>query len=219
MPLSGYVKLHRSLLEWTWHDEPETLSVWIHLLLLASFKQTDWHGIPLQPGQVITSRDSLTKMTGLTDRKVRTALTRLKSTGSLTIKSTNRYTLISIVNFEFFQGQHDGSDQQSDQQSDKPATNERPYRKNVNKERSIEEPRKRFSPPSADEVEVYCWERGNTVDAQRFVDFYASKGWKVGSQPMRDWKAAVRTWEKRDSGRRSNSDARRSDPFGGYGAL
>ena len=55
----------------------------------------------------------------------------------------------------------------------------------------------RFSPPSVSDVEAYCRERRNDVDPQRFVDFYASKGWKVGSQPMKDWKAAVRTWEQR----------------------
>ena len=58
--------------------------------------------------------------------------------------------------------------------------------------------RTRFTPPTVDEVSAYCKERKNTVDAQRFVDFYASKGWKVGNQPMKDWKAAVRTWEQRD---------------------
>ena len=60
------------------------------------------------------------------------------------------------------------------------------------------EKRERFSPPTVDEVAVYCRERGNKVDANRFVDFYASKGWKVGQNPMKDWKAAVRTWEQRD---------------------
>jgi len=47
-----------------------------------------------------------------------------------------------------------------------------------------------------DEVAAYCLERGNGVDAGRFVDFYASKGWLVGKSPMKDWKAAVRTWER-----------------------
>ena len=56
----------------------------------------------------------------------------------------------------------------------------------------------RFTPPSVEEVAAYCRERGNSVDAERFCDFYASKGWKVGKEPMKDWKAAVRTWEKRD---------------------
>lgn len=55
-----------------------------------------------------------------------------------------------------------------------------------------------FSPPTVEMVKAYCQERGNRVDHQRFVDFYASKGWKVGNQPMKDWKAAVRTWEQRE---------------------
>lgn len=54
-----------------------------------------------------------------------------------------------------------------------------------------------FTPPSPDEVAAYCRERGNTVDAERFCDFYASKGWMIGNQRMKDWRAAVRTWEKR----------------------
>lgn len=56
-----------------------------------------------------------------------------------------------------------------------------------------------FVPPTVDEVREYCVKRGNRVDPQRFVDFYESKGWKVGNQPMKDWKAAVRTWETRES--------------------
>ena len=67
-----------------------------------------------------------------------------------------------------------------------------------NKERVREKPLARFTPPMVQEVSAYCRERGNKVDAQRFVDFYASKGWRVGNQPMKDWKAAVRTWEQRD---------------------
>lgn len=55
---------------------------------------------------------------------------------------------------------------------------------------------KRFTPPSVDEVKEYCSERNNTIDAQTFVDFYASKGWMVGKNKMKDWKAAVRTWEQ-----------------------
>lgn len=55
----------------------------------------------------------------------------------------------------------------------------------------------RFSPPSLDEVQAYIAERGSAVDAQQFIDFYACKGWMVGKNRMKDWKAAVRTWEKR----------------------
>lgn len=56
---------------------------------------------------------------------------------------------------------------------------------------------KRFAPPSLEEVRAYCIERNNNVDPEAFIDFYASKGWKVGNQTMKDWKASVRTWERR----------------------
>ena len=59
--------------------------------------------------------------------------------------------------------------------------------------------KKSFVKPTVEEVKAYCQERGNKVDPYQFVDFYESKGWKVGNQSMKDWKAAVRTWEKRDT--------------------
>ena len=59
--------------------------------------------------------------------------------------------------------------------------------------------RKRFVPPSVDEVKAYCAERGNHVDADRFVDFYTANGWTQGrGKPIKDWKACVRTWERSD---------------------
>ena len=58
---------------------------------------------------------------------------------------------------------------------------------------------KRFKKPTLEEIIAYCKERNNNVDPQRFYDFYESKGWRVGNQPMKDWKACVRTWEGRDN--------------------
>lgn len=55
---------------------------------------------------------------------------------------------------------------------------------------------RRFIPPSVEEVEQYCLERSNNIDAQSFIDFYESKGWMIGKNKMKDWKAAVRTWER-----------------------
>ena len=54
----------------------------------------------------------------------------------------------------------------------------------------------RFVKPKVEEIEAYCKERKNNVDAQQFFDYYESKGWKVGKSPMKDWKSAVRTWER-----------------------
>lgn len=74
---------------------------------------------------------------------------------------------------------------------------EREKEKDGDKERSKrEKTAKRFTPPTVEEVKAYCKERNNSVDAERFVSFYESKGWVVGKSPMRDWKAAVRNWER-----------------------
>lgn len=70
---------------------------------------------------------------------------------------------------------------------------------------------KRFIPPTVDEVAAYCQERGNSLDPDAFVDFYASKGWMVGKNPMKDWKAAVRTWE-RSEGRGTSGAGNRVQP-------
>ena len=68
---------------------------------------------------------------------------------------------------------------------------------------------RRFVKPGVEEVRAYCLERGNCVDAQKFVDYYESNGWRVGRNPMKDWKAAVRTWERNSDGR--NDAPKRSD--------
>ena len=93
----------------------------------------------------------------------------------------------------------------SDNQS---VTNAEPKEKEKEKEKAkgnakekeccAEGPR-RFTKPTVGEIRDYCRERGNAVDPQRFFDFYEAKGWRVGNQPMKDWQAAVRTWEGRDS--------------------
>lgn len=66
----------------------------------------------------------------------------------------------------------------------------------LSKDNSIVSDRKRFTAPTKEEVIAYCKERGNRVDPERFIDYYTSNGWKVGKNPMKDWKAAVRTWER-----------------------
>ena len=62
-------------------------------------------------------------------------------------------------------------------------------------------PPKRFTAPTLEEVKAYCEERKNNVDPERFINYYTANGWKVGKNPMKDWKAAVRTWERNDFGK------------------
>ncbi|MGL4499059.1 MAG: DUF4373 domain-containing protein [Planktothrix sp.] len=73
------------------------------------------------------------------------------------------------------------------------------------KESKEKEIKKAFTPPTIKEVSEYTNERGTGIDPDGFFDFYQSKGWRVGAQPMKDWRAAVRTWERRDSGGNNSS--------------
>lgn len=84
----------------------------------------------------------------------------------------------------------------NENENEKEKENESPSE--TEREKQAKEKRKRFSAPSVDEVRDYCRERGNSIDAETFVDFYASKDWKVGSSPMTDWQSAIRTWERRE---------------------
>ena len=74
------------------------------------------------------------------------------------------------------------------------------------KRREEKKETKRFTPPSVSDVKDYCETRSNTVDPESFHDFYESKGWMVGKNKMKDWKAAVRTWEKKDLDHQKNTD-------------
>lgn len=66
----------------------------------------------------------------------------------------------------------------------------------------------RFKKPSLEEVKQYCNERNNNIDAENFIDYYNSNGWKVGKNPMKDWKATIRTWERRNKGGNNNASAK-----------
>ena len=72
----------------------------------------------------------------------------------------------------------------------------------------VKDNNKIFKPPSVDDVRAYCAERGNNVDPQSFVDFYESKGWMIGKNKMKDWKAAVRTWERGETKTRQGETAK-----------
>lgn len=80
---------------------------------------------------------------------------------------------------------------------------------------NVPEKTKRFVPPTVKEVKDYCLERHNSVDAERFVDFYESKGWMVGKNKMSSWKAAVRTWERNTGGNIKTSSNNLDDGLDG----
>ena len=96
---------------------------------------------------------------------------------------------------------------QEQTESNLPKEKEKDKEKENNKENNKEKSG-RFTPPTIEQVKEYCQERGNAVDPDRWFNYYSSNGWKVGKNPMKDWKAAVRTWENNDSNYQSSTPAK-----------
>lgn len=202
---NGFIRLHRKITQWEWYQNPNTFRVFLHCLLMANFTDGRFEGKEIKRGQFVTSLPSLSEQTSLSIRQVRTSLEHLILTGELTSKSYPKYRIITVVKYNDYQRDDRQIDSQmtgNRQASDRQPTGDRQQYKNENKERREEGKEKTpsvFVPPTLDEVIEYCRERGNRVDPEKWFDFYASKGWMIGKNKMKDWKAAVRTWEK-DSG-------------------
>ena len=101
--MSGWVKLHRQILDWEWYEDHNTFRLFIHLLLKANHKEKKYRGMLLQAGTILTSRDILALEVGLSVRQTRTALDKLKSTNEVAIKTSGQGTIIQIVNYEKYQ--------------------------------------------------------------------------------------------------------------------
>jgi hypothetical protein len=113
--MSDFIKLHRCIEEWEWYKDVNTFKLFIHLLVEANWKDGSWKGVLIKRGQMVTSRANLSKQTGLSEREIRTALQHLKTTNETTIKTTKHYTLITVENYEKYQGNDDDADQRNDQ--------------------------------------------------------------------------------------------------------
>ena len=101
--MTGWILLHKKLLDWQWYDDINTCRVFIHLLLKANWKDNKWKNIEVKRGQLVTSISKLSLETGLSEQKVKTSLNKLKSSKEITIKPTNKYTLLIVNNYDTYQ--------------------------------------------------------------------------------------------------------------------
>lgn len=101
--MEGFIVLHRKMLDWEWYDDTNMVRLWLHLLLMANFREKSWHGQKIKRGQLVTGREELANQTGLSVQQVRTCLDRLINCGCITKKTTNRYTLITICKYSKYQ--------------------------------------------------------------------------------------------------------------------
>ena len=212
--LYGFIKLHRKVIEWGWYADSVVKDVFLHILLTATFKDAEYLGYQLRPGQAVIGRKKMADELGYSEQQVRTALKKLESTGEISLFSTNRFTIATVENWEFYQCEYEEINQQStnnqptinqqitnNQPTDnQQSTNNQPHLKNVKNVKNAKNVENKknniFIPPTLEDVKNYCKERGKGVDAEKWMAHYESNGWMVGRCKMKDWRAAVRTWER-----------------------
>lgn len=209
--MDGWIKLHRKIMDNPLYlSEPFTrMQAWIDLLLLANHKEGFFYvrgnKVVVGRGQVGTSSRTLASRWQWSRGKVERFLKDLENDNQIEPQKNNVITLISICNYDDYQNTEPQTEPQTSrrQTTDEPQTDRNKNdkkEKNVNNDnnRDKAETAKRFTPPSIDEVQSYISEKGYSVNAESFVAFYTSKNWFVGKNKMKDWHAAVVTWEKRN---------------------
>jgi hypothetical protein len=116
--MAGWLKLYRKFTEWEWYNNSEMVHLFIHLLINANFSDKKVNGEVVKRGELLTGRKELSKTLNISERSIRTCLSRLLATNEITIKTTNRFSVITIYNYDYYQVQENVNDQQNDQQND-----------------------------------------------------------------------------------------------------
>lgn len=134
----GWIKMFRLFLEWEWYGDTNMVRVFLHLLLKANFEDKRWCGMVIKRGQLVTSSLALAEETHLSRQRIRTCLSRLEHTGEISIKSTNKFSIITICKYGNYQATNVGNQPTTNQQptnnqptTNQQSTNNQPQHKNI----------------------------------------------------------------------------------------
>ena len=122
--MDGWISLQRKFLNWRWFDDDAMVRFFIYVLLKANHADMPWQDITIKRGQFVTSLDTMSRELYKTTQQVRTMINRLKSTGEITSKSTNKYTIITICKYDIYQSVENETNKQTNKQTNKRTTNE-----------------------------------------------------------------------------------------------
>jgi len=101
--MDGYIFLFKKILDWEWYQDANVMRLFLHLLLTANYELNTWRGIEINRGQVVTSIDKLSTNLKISNQQTKTAINKLQNTGEITIKATNKFSMITICNYENYQ--------------------------------------------------------------------------------------------------------------------
>ena len=203
----GWVKIHRKFQEWEWYDKSEMVHLFLHLLLSANVSDKQWHGMEIKRGQLVTSYETLRERTGLSVRTLRTCLERLEQTGEIAKKTTNKFSLLTICNYESYQDENFKSDKQTTskrQPEDTPPTKPKKTKEEVKAD--TERRRQEFYKSLIPFVQTYGKEM-----VREFYDYWSEAN-KSGSkmrfeqEPTWDLARRLARWSNNDKSYKSKSN-------------
>ncbi len=196
----GYIRVYRKLLTSAVFQDEGTLKVWMWCLLRANYspRPMDFAGeqVELKRGEFITGRIHASAELGMSESRTWRLIKKLEHWGNIRVKSNNKFSVVSILKYDTYQTDDSQAEQPLDNQrttSEQPADTDKEY-KNQKKEKKEREAR----PTDLDSVKKLFQERNYPApQAEIFWHHYCSNGWKVGKNPMVDWKAAAAGWISR----------------------
>lgn len=218
---NDWIRLHRSSLDSVVFSDPFLWHLFSWCLLKANWKDGYFRGELIPRGSFVTGRESASEALSVSPSKYRRGIERLKQLNCITTKATNRFTVIRVEKYDVFQTSSNESGQRMNQlptsqrPTDEPATDHNRRREEGKKERNkgAGASSSKFKPPTVDEAAAYANEFSKAkrsegevwpnkpFDADMFVDYYTTNGWKQSNgNPIKDWKAAVRNWGRNKFG-------------------
>lgn len=199
---NGFIKIFRQMTEWRWWGNCNAMAMWLYILMNANWKDGYWQGIEIKRGEFVTSKSRIAEDLRLNRRTVTRWLNVFESDGQIAVTCTTQYTKITVLKYDFFQGQELSSAQRTTQPDAQPtaqptAHNRRKKEeKESKKERSVVE---RSAPiPSLAEVESFFDENGYSSHAFQFWEYYSRKEWKNQNGKLIDWQQKAADWEARE---------------------
>lgn len=163
----SWIKIYRRFLDWEWYGKSEMVHLFLHLLLKANVEDKRWQGIVIKRGQLVTGRGSLIVETGISERTIRTCLQKLQETGEITVEASNRFSLITICNYDSYQEREIESVQQTSNQ--RPTTDQQTSTTKEYIDSSVEESNKtKITRPKKTKEEVVADTK------RRMSEFYNS---------------------------------------------
>ncbi len=138
--MSGWIKIHRKFLDWQWFEKPEAVQLFVYMLLKANHKDGNWQGHEIKKGQFITSAQTISNDTKLTLQVVRTLLKKFELTNEIIVKSTNKFTMLTICKYECYQDENEDANKpitNNQQTTNKQSTTNKNEKKEKNEKEVI----------------------------------------------------------------------------------